>query len=308
MACGRKGFGMKRNQNHIVVDSSGLIYSAFYTFGTLSYDKKPTGVIYGFLKKVLTLAEKFNTNNFYFCFDHMINHREQLDPRYKANRKDKKDKWTAEDMEQFTSKVKQEKEIREFALKKMGFRNLFRQEGYEGDDFMALLCEKLQSKKILLVSADADMYQCLEHCDIIHPSSMKTFTKKDFEEKYKVHPSQWPICKSIGGCSGDNVIGIEGASDPKNASSKALKYVRKELTSGVIYDKIVSEQGKQTIRKNLRLVKLPFMPEDIRNTILRRNKYNKMGFIEVFSKYSFKSFLERDNFKKWEDQFLFLGE
>jgi len=291
-----------KNKNHIIVDSSGLIYQAFFSYGVLSYDNKPTGVIYGFLKKVLAIAKKFETNHFYFCFDHSVNYRKQIDPVYKAQRVKHRKELSKEDLELFNHKFNQEVELRDFALKSMGFRNLFIQKGYEGDDLMAYICEKLKAKKVIMVSADNDMFQCLNDCDIVSPKKLKKFTKKDFLEKYKVDPSQWPLCKAIGGCSGDNVIGIKGASDPKQPKSKALKYVRKELIAGKIYERITSKQGKDTIKKNLSLVKLPL--DDNLSKVIRRNRYSRKAFIQTFSKYGLRSFLEKEEFQKWENAFL----
>lgn len=148
------------------------------------------------------------------------------------------------------------------------------------------------------------MYQCLDVCDILNPSTMKLFTKKHFIEKYKVQPSQWAVCKAIGGCSGDNVIGIKGASDPKNEASKALKYVRGELRTGVIYERITSDEGKEIVRRNLPIVTCPYKPEDIEHFLRRRDKFTTRKFIKVFSKYGFKSMLETEQFDKWIKYFI----
>ena len=123
----------------IIVDSSSLIYSAFFTTGSLSYDGKDTGIIYGFLRKVLRIGEKFKTNKFYFCFDHRINYREKIYPEYKANRNNRKKEMTDIEKQQKQSRIKQTDELREKVLYRLGFKNIYYQEGYESDDLMALL-------------------------------------------------------------------------------------------------------------------------------------------------------------------------
>jgi DNA polymerase-1 len=291
----------KKNKYHLAIDCSSFLYAAFYTTGLLAYDGKPTGIIYGFLRKTIKFAERFNTRHVYFCWDHPTNFRKDAYPLYKFNRI----KASPEDLLDKKERDTQAKELRHDTLKAMGFMNHLQQRGYEGDDMLAALAKILNGKHIIMVTADADMYQCLDLCDIVNPTTGKIMTRKIFEEKYKVHPSQWPICKSIGGCFGDNVIGIKGAADPaKSEKSKAIRYVRGELSNGIIYDRIESEEGKQIIKRNLPIVTCPYKPEDMKTIILRRNKCTKRKFIDVFSRYNFRSMLETKHFDKWEKIFL----
>jgi 5'-3' exonuclease len=285
----------------ILVDTSALIYSAFYSFGVLSHNGQPTGVIYGVFKKILTVCEKLKSNRVLWCHDHPINGRKQIFTPYKEGRR--KD-LSPEEVEHHSMREMQQGILRKEALPKFGFRNHFRQSGYEADDFLAILSERYKDQKVVIVTADADMYQCLDHCDILNPSTMKMMTKKKFIEKFKCQPSQWAICKAIGGCEGDNVIGIVGASDPKSGTSKAVKYVTGDLKSGVIYERIKSDKGKEIIRRNLPLVQLPFQPEGVQPFLVRRNKFTKKRMIKVFSKYNFNSLLKDDIFNRYQKIFL----
>ena len=124
--------------------------------------------------------------------------------------------------------------------------------------------------------------------------------------QFGILPDQWALAKAIGGCSGDGIIGIKGVSDPKNPSSKALQYIKGILLKGKIFDRIESEKGQEIIKRNLPLVSLPYDNNDnkMKKMILRRNKYNRKGVLKVFDELHFKSFLERDNFVKWEKMFL----
>lgn len=294
------------NKNHLVIDCSSLVYAAFFAFGpVLTYNNKPTGVIYGFLRKILQLGRKFRTSKFYFCWDHPRNFRKDVYPIYKANRRTG---LTPTEEQEYSLKDKQENELKDSTLRRMGFMNHFQQRGYESDDFMAVIAERLKTKKVLMVTADNDMWQCLEHCDIINPSTFKRMTEEKFISTYKVYPSQWPICKSIGGCTGDNVVGIKGCGDPKDLKkgprSRTMQYVRGEISTGIIYDRINSNEGKKIIRKNLPIVTLPYMPEKMKEPFVRRDKCTRKKFIRVFDKYHFKSFLEEETFRQWEEVFL----
>ena len=295
---------MKINNKIVLIDGSAIIYAAFYSFGVLSYNGQATGVIFGTFKKILTICEKLKTNRIFWTWDHPINNRKKIFTPYKENREKKRDEYTDEEKEAFKLKEDQQVELRKWALPHFGFKNHFRQTGYEADDFLATLAERMKTKKVTMVTSDADMYQCLDYCDILNPVTMKTMTKKKFIEKFKCEPSQWALCKAIGGCEGDNVIGIIGASDPKSGTSKAVKYVTGELTKGIIYERIESDEGKEIIRRNIPLVKLPFQPEGIKPFLIRRNNFTKKGMIKVFSRYNFNSLLKNDIFKRYENIFL----
>lgn len=294
---------MKNNSN-IIIDCSSIIYSSFYAYGALSTEGKKTGILFGFLTKILKIAKELDSNRLYFCFDHEDEEREKLYPEYKHKRKQKKKEFTQQERYEYHTMVEQSIELHNYVLPKIGFRNIFQQPGYESDDLMAVLVNtfKNSDRKTLMVTSDNDMYQCLEHCDIVNPSTMAKFTMKMFMDKYKVYPSQWPICKAHGGCESDSVLGIQGMSDPKNESSKALKYILKELTKGKIVERIKSEEGQKIIKRNIQLVTLPY--PGTKQLILRRNKITKQNLLDIFNKYKFKSFLEFDRFKEWERCFL----
>lgn len=298
-----------RNKSKIIIDCSSLIYGAFFSYGVLSYNGKPTSVIYGFLSKLISLLNKFKSNKVYFCFDHHNSKRKQVYLEYKKHREKTLKNFTKSELKKFKSMDEQAKELYLKVLPNIGFKNIFRQSGYEADDLMTVVVQKFKKsqykyKDTIMITSDSDMYQCLDYCDILNPSTMKMITKKSFMDKYNIYPSQWAIAKSLGGCFGDNVIGIKGVADPKKPTSKALKYIRGEIKNGKIYARIESEEGKKIRERNLPLVLLPYKLEEMYPIIIRRDKVTKKKLINTFDKYGFKSFLEFDKFRKWEDVLL----
>jgi len=299
-----------KNKINLLIDCSSIVWAAYHTMGTLSYSGEATGVIYGFLSKVLTLSKKFNTNKFYFAWDHYKNFRRIDYPAYKEHRRQKRKELSEEEREGLLSKVAQEEQLRQTILKQMGFMNHFYQEGFEADDLLAALAKKLSGQKTLMVTNDADMYQCLNDCNIINPASYKRMTKKILLKSFGVTPEQWPLCKAIGGCSSDNVMGIQGASDPKNSKSKAIKYVLGQLTGGKIKERIESKEGQKIIRRNLPIVTCPYCPDYItkekvlRRILIRRNKFSRKQMLSIFDRYRFKSFLDIKKFGEWSKCFI----
>ena len=112
------------------------------------------------------------------------------------------------------------------------------------------------------------------------------------------------MAKAIGGCSTDNVEGIQGVSDPKKKTSKALKYLRGEITKGIIYDRITSKEGEAIINRNLPIVTVPYREDVMKRMIRRRDNFSRKKFVRVFNEYHFRSFLKPDYMKRWERAFL----
>src|SRR3989304_2581090 len=120
---------MKKNQNRLIIDCSSLIYSAFFTQGALSYNGQKTGVIFGFLKKVLSICKEFETNKIYFCWDtdKKDSKRKKEYPEYKENRN--VNKKSDEEKYQIELMLKQAIELHDIVLPSIGFKNLFQQIG-----------------------------------------------------------------------------------------------------------------------------------------------------------------------------------
>ena len=295
------------NSPILLIDGSVLCYMALNAMGHLSYNGKNTGVTYGVLQKILSLSNKFKTNKYIFCWDSKGSNREKIYAKYKSKRiKNRKEK-TIEEREAHQSLIRQREGLMNYVLPELGFKNNFICSGYEGDDILAWWVLRLNERKVkarvVMVTTDADMYQELDYCDIWNPQKKKFFTKRNLLIDFGVLPNQWAMAKAIGGCDGDGVVGIRGASDPKKAASKALKYIIGKLVKGKIYDKIESKEGQEIIKRNLKLVSLPF-DNEIKRMVLRRNRFTRQKFLRVFDQHHFKSFLDNDNFIKWEKAFL----
>jgi len=188
-------------------------------------------------------------------------------------------------------------------LKSMGLKNTFCFPKYEGDDLIGkIVKEYFNGRYKIVVTSDSDMYQLLDKSDIFLLNKKKLFTHKDFQLSHGIHADQWCLAKAIGGCSGDGVIGVQGVADPKSPTSKALKYIRGEITSGKIYNRIKAEENK-CIQVNLPLVTIPYMADMMPEIKIRKNRVTRRKLIRVFDKYRFISFLEDEMFTRWQEAF-----
>ena len=288
---------------YLIFDATAIAYAAFYSTGSLTYRGKQTGVIYGFVRRLMNIGYKYKTDKMIFCWDAGKSYRHNHYPQYKRNREKKKIEFSPAEKKLHDGLLFQSLQLNHEILPRMGLRNSFCVLDYEADDLVAYFVNKLNGSKII-VGDDSDLYQLLDRSDMHLLKKNKRVNKKWFKKKFGIHPDQWVEAKAIGGCAIDNIIGIQGVADPKSPSSKALKYIRGELNAGKIYDRITSKEGQQIITRNRPIVTVPYLPDLIPRLMYRRHKVTRNKLLREFDRWHFVSMLEDDNFKKWQRIFL----
>lgn len=233
------------SQTWLIIDASYLAYRAHYSTGGLAYRGLETGVVYGFLRDIVSIQDLFLADRMVFCFDYGFNLRKRDYPGYKGNR--------VED-ENHKKVHEQLKLLRREYLRQAGFRNLLYEKGYEADDIMASVCATLpRDDQAILVSSDQDLYQLLAPRVIYYnPGTGKTITEESFSRMYGVSPIQWVDVKAIAGCQTDCVSGVKGVG-PKTAA----KFITGRLKPGSkAYEAIVT--NNRVWRYNRGIVRLPY--------------------------------------------------
>jgi DNA polymerase-1 len=278
----------------LLIDCCSIGYKIAYGMPALSYDGSNTHIIFGFLKQLIVLAEKFNTGQFIFCWDSRQSYRKEFDPEYKRRDVKPEQKALIDDARRQFNLLYND------VLPMMGFRNVFLFSGYEADDLLAWICMRLPDE-YMIVSGDEDLYQLLldtrtysiRFYDI---KKERMFTAADFKAKYGIKPMQWANVKGMGGCPSDKVSGIPGV-----GPESAIKYLNGVLKDGKIKSKIESPEGKRQFRDSFYLVALPF-PGDrpIKIELVDAPLYS-MDFLDAFRKYGCGS-LEKD-IAQWKKLF-----
>lgn len=241
----------------IIVDANNLAHRAFHTTGALTNNQGVgTGVIYGFLRQVKALEERFGSQNFVFCFDRGPYLRQKDHPFYKANRgRDRQngifEKARRSDLD------RQVNELREKRLPQLGYQNILSQEGYEADDLIAsvALFSLGNKERAIIISSDHDLYQLLLSNNFIYnPHSKIITTEKTFRDKFDIDPVHWSKIKAIAGCKSDNITGVFGV-----AEQSAAAYLNGTLNkaSGK-YQKIKQFVQSNAYDINLLLIALPY--------------------------------------------------
>jgi len=237
-------------KTYLIFDVSYLAYRAFHSTGGLSHDGLPTGVLFGVFAEVLRTMERFDCYNPIFCFDVGKPKRRDILPGYKGSRR--KGTMTDEQYEARKELKASLELLREDMLPFIGFRNIFWATGYEADDLIATAVKDMNpDEEAIMVSSDEDLYQLLgPRCLMWNPHKGKPITEKSFEKEYGITPGQWAHVKAMAGCSSDDVPGIQGV-----GTKTAIKWIRRELKPGKIYDRILLND---TWQANMELVRLPF--------------------------------------------------
>lgn len=252
------------NNRWIVLDVSYLCWRLFHTsLRSLSHNEVGTGILYGFVRDMLSYQDHHSTTNIAFCFDSNVSCRKVVYPGYKSSREEKKKAAPAEEQKLHKSMYNQIRLLSSEFLPGIGYKNVFWHEGFEADDLIgSIVRNKTEKQELVIVSADKDLYQLLgPGVSIWVPGAMgrdKTITEETFREEWNLEPSQWRMVKAIAGCSTDDVPGCPGIGE-----STAAKFLRKELNKAPSktgkpsqYEKI--RDFKESAKRNLRLVSLPF--------------------------------------------------
>ncbi len=272
----------------LVLDCNYLCHRAKHVFGGLGYGDTPTGVIYGFLKTIPAFQERFDTKYIIFCWDSKTNLREEILPTYKQKRKNKVQEWTEEELKFENAFRIQMKRLRRVYLKKIGYRNVFCQKGYESDDIIASICINLPMKdEAIIISSDKDLYQLIRHNVSFHnPQKAKTITLQGFMKTYGIIPEQWAVVKCLAGCDTDEVPGIKGIGE-----KTVLKYLKGDLKQTTKAFRKIKRLRTKYIKKNYPLVVLPFA--NTKNFRLKEDRLSRKGWIEVTNSLGMKSIRDR---------------
>lgn len=286
----------------VIVDCNALCYKAFHIMPKdLKFKKHDTSIIFGFLNQIRKLAEDLKTNQFIFCWDSPRSYRKLIYPDYKENRGNNLSDVQKDNLlqakEQFI-------ELEEEVLPGLGFMNIYSQNGYEADDWIAYFAFRLPWN-YLIVSGDEDLYQCLYDGDKVQChifNGKKVITEQAFGMMTGLmKPIDWVQVKALAGCTSDNIKGIVGVGE-----STAIKYLKGQLAEGKIKDRIEDAESKRIFHRNLQLVTLPYSggPKPLKgfDGYPPDDELYSVEFMEIFKEYGFMSFLG-DRFDKWRKAF-----
>jgi DNA polymerase-1 len=205
--------------NLLLIDSNYLAYQARYVHADLSHKNEKTGILYGFLQRVVTLAKLHRTSDIVFCWDSPRSIRKERYDWYKAKRHSKP--MDEDQLIEHQQAMEQFELLREEILPSIGFNNVLTLTGYESDDLFAqIITTPLFPKcRFIIVTADEDLYQLLKDDRVwmYNPSTKEYTCASKFTASYGIPPEDWVKVKSIAGCHTDEIPGVKKGLGEKNA-------------------------------------------------------------------------------------------
>ena len=197
-----------------IIDGTAFIYRSFYAFKNrplINSKGENTSAIFGFLRTIVSIIEKFNPKYFTITFDEREpTFRHKRYPEYKATR-DKMPEELIEQLEPIQDLV-MSANIPHLSLK-----------GYEADDIIGTLSQKFSDKcDVVIVSGDKDFYQLVNNkVSLYDLSKDKYISKEEVKEKFGTTPDKVIDILALTGDSADNIPGI-----PKVGIKTAIKLMQ----------------------------------------------------------------------------------
>lgn len=262
-----------------------LMHRAYWAFKNLSMeDGTPTGLIYGSLNILLSLAQRYHPKDLILCYDGGSDRRKAICSDYKANR--------SSDM---VNGFYQQLTILRQLLDDLGMKQTY-MIGEEADDIIGTLAKRYgKNNKVIIVSGDHDFLQLItENIMVLREgSNRKLYTKDMVEDEYGVSPEKLEDVFCITGDGADNIKGIKGI-----GIKGALKLIVKYKSLDTLIESSSMEKSLTRVNENKKLLllnrRLIRIVDNIENIIIdKRDKKIKL-VKKIFNDYfKFTSFIKR---------------
>jgi len=195
-----------------LLDAHAIIHRAYHALPDFSTSKgEPTGALYGLVLMILKIAAELKPDYLVACYDlPKPTYRHEVYEGYKAGRAK-----TDGDLVVQLEKSKQICEALNIPI--------YSKEGFEADDALGTIVEKMKEKglDIIIASGDMDTMQLVSDADK-NNSTVKVYTlkkgiketilydEKAVRERFGFEPALLPDFKGLRGDPSDNIIGIQG--------------------------------------------------------------------------------------------------
>ncbi|OIO48547.1 MAG: hypothetical protein AUJ32_00385 [Parcubacteria group bacterium CG1_02_40_82] len=227
----------KQYKTIVLVDSHALIHRAFHALPTLTTKKgERVNAVYGFVSILLKVLKELKPDYLVATFDlpgPTFRHKEF--EAYKATRVKAPD--------ELYQQIDRVKEI----LKAFDIP-IFEKAGYEADDIIGSLVQKVKNKKSkvksIIVTGDLDTLQLVD--DKVNVYTLKkgigdtiVYDEKAVEERYGLKPEQMPDFKGLKGDSSDNIPGVPGIGE-----KTAVELLKEFGTIENLYERLEKSPGQ----------------------------------------------------------------
>lgn len=229
---------------YLLIDGNAVMHRSYHALPPFKTSQgTPTNVIYGFFSILHKAITDFKPDHLIVCFDVKgPTFRKKMFKEYKATRKKPDD-----DLLVQIPFVKE-------GLKSSAITYVEKQ-GYEADDVIGTICERLKSSdsKVLVLSGDKDILQ-LAHGNtfVITPqigfAKMVIYNEEEVTKRFGVTPKQMVDYKALAGDQSDNYSGARGIG-PKTATTLIQQFNDIENLLSKL-DEVKSEKVRKILKTN----------------------------------------------------------
>jgi 5'-3' exonuclease len=232
----------EQGERILIVDGLNLFLRNFAVLNYINSEGTHIGGLGGFLRSLGSLVKQLKPTSVYVVFDGVgssIN-RKNLLPEYKSGRNiNRVNKKSFANLDQ-ENESKTDQIIHLIHYLQCLPIKILSIDGAEADDIIAFLSKEItknKNNKAYIISADNDFVQLVDENISIYRSVEKEFiTPQYVKEKYRVHPSNFLIYKTLMGDNSDKVGGIKGLGPDKFQKLFSEVMGSEELTMDHIYD------------------------------------------------------------------------
>jgi DNA polymerase-1 len=261
----------------ILIDGHHLAHRVNHVFQSLQTSSfEPVGLVYGFLKTLLGLKQRFKNRDceFFVFWDSRPVVKISIFPEYKAQRKKK-------DVTLFYNQLSKLRRV----LVALGLVQI-QVEQEEADDLISsYVCQNRGDKKFIILTADRDYLQLVAaDCTMFKPKMGKhpeiLYTPAKVFEEFSLSPEAIVFLKVFCGDSSDNIPGVSRL--PKKQVVKILDQV--ELDGILTIDHIYAQLDSfDFLTKNQHTKIENFQEEAYRNyELIKLKEHLDVSFEQVF--------------------------
>lgn len=284
-----------------------MMFRVAWVHRDLNNNNEPVGMLYGYMRSLLTLWQKWPTGTVAIAWDCKSKRRIEESKQaiekgvitaeqgaYKANRvRD------AGEHDELYEEVK----LQEPTLLELLSYTLARQvsiDAYEADDVIGTLSKlhETQQDIVFIVSSDKDFYQLLSpQVSIFDPIKGEAWTLDRFRGEYGIEPWQWVDVGALMGDKGDNIHGVKGVG-VKTALRLISQFGSVEDVLRGLQEAKKLKKVEQRILDSQQLVRLAYSLKKIDRDVtglelIESNRPNGLILKKRFQELGFKSLLDQ---------------
>lgn len=217
----------------VLLDAHAILHRAYHALPDFATSKgEPTGALYGISTMLIKIIEDLKPDYMIACYDLAgPTYRHEIYKEYKAGRKKAEDDLVAQ-------MTRSRDVFSAFGIP------IYDKEGFEADDILGTIVEKLKGDDIEVIIASGDM----DTLQLVSGTRVKAYTLKKgikdtimYDEegvraRYGFGPENIPDYKGLSGDPSDNIVGVKGIGE-KTATTLittfgSIENIYKELDAG----------------------------------------------------------------------------